>query len=302
MNLAHLSNFVRIAEAQSLSKAASIIRIAQPALSRQVKTLEAELGAPLLVRHAWGVTLTPAGQSLLESARRILRDVQQAQEAIEALENEPVGAVTLGAPSSLATALYPRLLPRIRQKHPKVRLRLIDALSGGLHQRTLAGEIDLAILHNDRSLGPLAAAPLLEEPLGLIGSAAAIDALPPLDAQLLASLPLIAPTGSNRSRKTLEAIVGDPAGQLVAEVDCLPAMLQMVAAGMGFCILPYSSIEADAARGVLAFRSLPAPTPARDMVLVHALDRPPTLAAHAVEAELRRLVAELAPRMRWAVA
>jgi LysR family transcriptional regulator, nitrogen assimilation regulatory protein len=302
MNLAHVANFVRIAEAQSLSKAASMIRIAQPALSRQVRALEGELGAALLVRHAWGVSLTPAGESLLASARRILADVQQARDAVQALEQEPAGAVTVGAPSSLAATLFPPLLASVREKHPRVRLRLIDELSAALHQRSLRGEVDLAILHNDRTLGPLAAAPLLRERLGLIGAAAQMKALGPLTRETLAGLPLVAPTAPNRSRRALEAILGDLSAQLVAEVDCLPALLQMVAGGQGFCILSYSSVEALIARGELAYRNLPPPGPSRDMVLVRPLDRLPTTATHAVERELRRLTDELAGRMRWRVA
>ena len=68
VDIRQLQNFQRIVELQSLSKAAAVVRIAQPALSRQVKALEDELGVELLTRHGWGVAPTPAGRILAEHA------------------------------------------------------------------------------------------------------------------------------------------------------------------------------------------------------------------------------------------
>ncbi|HRE44026.1 MAG TPA: LysR family transcriptional regulator, partial [Terricaulis sp.] len=100
MTLTQLANFIRIAELQSLSKAALVVGVAQPALSRQLRTLEAEMGSPLFVRHAWGVALTPAGETLLARARRVLAEAESARDAVQALAKRPTGRISLGVPAS----------------------------------------------------------------------------------------------------------------------------------------------------------------------------------------------------------
>lgn len=301
MNLAQLQNFVRIIEARSLSRAAAIIGIVQPALSRQVKALEREFGVQLLIRHGTGVAPTPAGEALASAIRRILVDLQSAREAVHAIEHEPAGLVTVGAPSSLAAAFFPPLFEALHAKYPRVRLRLIDELSTTLLQRTMRGEIDLAVLHKDRSLERLRAAPFLQEALGVIGSPAALAAVGKVTIETLRKLPILAPTGPNRSRMAMEAIIGDLDTQLVAEVECLPALLRIVAGGHGFAILTYSAAQLGIQRGELAFQPLNVPRLKREMVLVRAAEGPPTAAVAVVERELRRVAAEMASTMQWQV-
>jgi LysR family nitrogen assimilation transcriptional regulator len=101
MTLQQLANFVRIVELQSFSKTAAVIRIAQPALSRQVRNLEIELASPLLVRHGWGVTPTAAGELLLERARRLLAEAEGARDALLALSAEPSGRGCSSGPSTI---------------------------------------------------------------------------------------------------------------------------------------------------------------------------------------------------------
>ena len=79
MQLQQLSYFVAVAEVRHFTQAAETLRVAQPSLSKQIRTLEAELGTPLFSRARGNITLTPAGEALLPLARRILADVETAQ-------------------------------------------------------------------------------------------------------------------------------------------------------------------------------------------------------------------------------
>lgn len=299
MNIAHLQNFVRIVEAGSLSRAADIIGIVQPALSRQVRSLEREFGVELLTRHGAGVSPTPAGEALAAAIRRLLGDLQSAREIVHAIEHEPAGLVTVGAPSSLAEAFFPPLFARLRARHPRIRLRLLDELSSPLLQRTMRGEIDIAILHRDRSLERLKGVDFLEEPLGLVGEPAALGALESVSPQALQALPILAPTAPNRSRIAVESMIGSLESQLVAEVECLPALLSILARGEGFAILSYSAAARAIARGELGFRPIEGPAIVRRMVLVRAGENRPTAAAAAVERELRGLAVDMASEMHW---
>ena len=101
MNLKQLEYFVSVAELGSFSKAAVVLDIAQPALSRQVRALEIDLRETLLLRNGRGVTLTQAGQRLFEHSVAILQLVAQAREDMGATRDEPVGRITIGLPPTI---------------------------------------------------------------------------------------------------------------------------------------------------------------------------------------------------------
>ncbi|MDP3746544.1 MAG: LysR substrate-binding domain-containing protein [Phenylobacterium sp.] len=299
MTLVQLANFIRIAELQSLSKAAAVIRIAQPALSRQLRHLETELGTALLLRHARGVSLTSAGEAFLARARRVLAEADGARDAVNALAANPTGRVVLGVPTSLATVLLPALAAVLREKYPKLRPRLVDGFSAVLHARTIAGELDLAALYDDRAVGPLATSPLLDEDLVLVGPSDVL--IPPgPSVRVMAQSPLILPARPNRLRLIVDA--GLSAEILheadIVEVDSLPAIIAMVSQGMGFTVLPQSSVASELAAGRLQTWPL-APKLTRTLLLVRPVDRQPSAAVTAVEFEVRALVRDLGPKVGW---
>lgn len=298
LSLNQLANFLRIVELGSLSKAAAVIRIAQPALSRQVRTMEAEFGAPLLTRHGRGVTPTTAGEILAAHARRLLREVEILRDQVSASAAEPSGRVGLGVPTSLAGALLPPLAAALRQRHPALRPHFVDGFSAVLHERTLAGDLDLAVLYLDRPMGPLAASPLIEEELLLVGAAGSA-AMTRAEAPDLAGLPLILPGRPNRLRLIVDQALSVRAPQLAAEVDSLPAMIEMVRAGQGCTVLPYSTVAAEVERGALVARPIAGVRLSRTLSLARPLDREPTAATAAVEREIRTLVRSEAARLRW---
>ena len=298
LSLTQLANFLRIVELGSLSKAAAVIRIAQPALSRQVRAMEAELGAPLLTRHGRGVTPTAAGEILATRARRLLREVDTLRDHVTASAAEPSGRVGLGVPTSLAAALLPPLAAALRARHPALRPHFVDGFSAVLHERTLAGDLDLAVLYFDRPMGPLAALPLVEEDLLLIGppDSPAMTSPEPPD---LAAAPLILPGRPNRLRLIVDQALSAQAPRPLAEVDSLPAMIEMVRAGQGCTVLPYSTVAAEVERGALAARPVAGARLSRTLSLARPLDREPTAATEAVERGIRALVRSEAGRMRW---
>jgi LysR family transcriptional regulator, nitrogen assimilation regulatory protein len=298
MTLAQLSNFIRIAELKSLSKAAAALRIAQPALSRQIRSLEHELGSTLLVRHAWGVTLTSAGEILLERARRVLLESDGARDAILTLSAEPRGRVALGIPTSLAKALIPPLARNLREKYPKLRPHFMDGFSAGLHARTLAGELDLAILYDDRAIGPLAATPLLTEPLMLIGPR---NKTGEATLSALHKLPLVLPARPNRLRLIFDqlAALGPGEDADIVEVDSFSALIALVQQGDAHTLLPFSSVRDDVERGSLTASHIENAEAWRVMLLVRPLGRQPSAAIRVVEHELFSVVSSLAHTHRW---
>lgn len=294
MTLIQLANFIRIAELGSLSKAAAAIRIAQPALSRQLKDMEAEFGADLFTRHRWGVSMTPAGELLLEKARRIISETECARDAVRALSEEPAGPVSLGVPTSIAAALLPELAVILQSRYPKVRPRLIEGFSAILHGQMLAGDLDLGVLYEDRTLRPLSTVPLLREGIVMVAPAARIDEAPG------GTSPVIVPARPNRLRLIVDAILAErEESPPLLEVDSLSAIIAMVRRGVGCTFLPYSSVVDEVVRGDVAIRDSCPSRITRTLHLAHPMGRQPTAALAVVEQELRRLVGRLAPSLRW---
>ncbi len=300
MTLAQLANFVRIVELQSLSRAAAMVRIAQPALSRQVRQLEAELGATLLVRHAWGVTPTAAGEALLLSARRLLHDADGVKDAVHALATHPRGRVALGVPASLAASLLPPLAEALRRQYPDLRPYLVEGFSAVLHNRLVSGDLDMAVLYDERGFAGLTATPLLAEPLMLIGPP---DAPAPgaSTAERLRAGTMILPSHPNRLRQMIDEALAQHAAPEppILEVDSVPAILAMVENGAGYTILPYSTVAHLADQGRVGTWPLESPRLSRTLLLVRPSDRRTSPAIAAVEAALLALVHDLAPALRW---
>jgi LysR family nitrogen assimilation transcriptional regulator len=119
MDLKQLDYFVHVADASSFSKAAQLLSVAQPALSRQIRTLEVELRQTLFLRNGRGVTLTPPGVRLLAHARGILQQVERVRAELDESRNAPVGRVAVGVPPSVSRVLSGPLVAEFRARFPR---------------------------------------------------------------------------------------------------------------------------------------------------------------------------------------
>lgn len=301
MDLRQLSNLIHVVELQSFSKAAAFLRIAQPALSRQVKALEDELGVALLDRHGWGVTPTAEGLILVDHARRLLRGLQEAREAVLALQAEPQGEVTLGVPTSVGAALVPELIQQFRRAYPKVSLRLVEAFSASVHEWLLAGRLDLAILYATRETAAIGAKPLLTEAMVVVGAAGRFSVDQILGLADVTKLPLILPGRPHRLRLLVDQAMaeGRRDSRPEIEIDALTVIKELCRRGEGVTILPFSAVQSEVEAGLLSTAALAKPGVVRTLVVGERSDRRGTPAMAALEGVLRRMVGEQAERMRW---
>lgn len=301
MELRQLKNFLAVVDQGSVSSAASVIRLAQPALSRQLQALEFELGASLLVRHPWGVSPTPEGQLLAEHARRMLQEAQSARNAISALSDEPSGKFTVGVVSSLAATILPALALEAGRSMPRVSLQLVESYSATLHQRILANELDFAIVYRERQFPTLKSWPLFSEAIVAVGGPGVFDAGHSATLQELVTMPLILPTATNRLRILFEeaaAEAGVPRSDGL-EVDSVAALKELLAAGAGVSILPYSTVHAGVSAGRFSFAPIGPRPLVRDMVLVRPSERLETPAWKTMADLLRRVLLDHAERYDW---
>ena len=171
MNLRRLKYFVKIVDIGSLTQAAEVLHIAQPALSQQVATLEGEMDQQLLIRTKRGVTPTEAGKILYTHARTILRQCEQAQLAVNNVGQTLSGHVSIGlAPGTAASSITMPLLQAVRAELPEVLVYLHENSGSVLNDKLLNGQLDMAVLYDRSPVAGITSQPLLKEDLYLVGT------------------------------------------------------------------------------------------------------------------------------------
>jgi DNA-binding transcriptional LysR family regulator len=146
MDLRQLRYFKVLAAHQHFGRAAAVLHIAQPALSRQIQLLESELGIQLVERHARGASLTLEGELLLDRATFLLRYSDQIKVDIIDLQGAARGPVALGLPPALASVLVLPLTRAVRNQYPEIKLRVSESFSPSLSESLEQGVLDIAVL------------------------------------------------------------------------------------------------------------------------------------------------------------
>ena len=146
MNLRHLRTFTAIADAGGVARAAARLNLSQPAASRQISTLEAELGVPLFDRVGRRVQLTSEGEDLLRRRRHLLNEADLLGERARALKGGQAGTLRMGATPHVIETLLAEFLPHYRRRHPGVEIRLIEDGGARLPSRLERGEVNLAFM------------------------------------------------------------------------------------------------------------------------------------------------------------
>lgn len=278
MDFRQLRTFIHVVELDSITAAAERLNLAQPALSRQVKALEQELGVLLLRRHGRGVMPTEEGIRLARRAQAILEDVEDLASTISGNRAPLAGTVTLGLPPTVSEILATHLIERALHLYPDVRLRVISGFSGHVQDWLLRGKVDLGVAYAGQKTPAIKAQPIILEQLFLIQSAA-IDGKggdEPICAHTALAQPLILPSPEHGLRGCIETIAQQERISLniPLEIDILPTMLAFVERGLGGTILPPVSVMDRVRAGRLAARPIVQPSIDRALVLMTPLNRP----------------------------
>jgi LysR family nitrogen assimilation transcriptional regulator len=299
MNLRQLEYFVQVAELGSFSKAAVVLDIAQPALSRQVRGLETELHQQLFLRNGRGVTLTDAGKRLFDHSVAVLQLMAHAREDLGASRNEPIGRVTIGLPPSMGRQLTLPLIDRFKKELPAARLAIVEGLSTHIVEWVTTGRIDIGLVYNPEAQPGLEITPLLQEQLGLVSHAPKGKrkraALPPLPMKELSHYPLIVPERVHAMRRLLDtqAALAGIKLDIAWEVSSVPSIIDLVCAGYGYAVLTASGVAASPRSGELVTRRLVDPTPVSVLCLAISAHRRPTPLTQHTMRVLTALVREL---------
>ncbi|WP_339854959.1 LysR substrate-binding domain-containing protein [uncultured Nisaea sp.] len=302
MDLRQLRTFLHVAELGSLSHAAERLHIAQPALGRQIRLLEEDLGVALFTRHGRGMALTSAGRILTDRASAILRLVEDTRAEVSAEQDAVKGAVCLGVPPTIGEVIAGRMAERFLRDYPEVTLRIVPAFSGYLLDMIQRGEADLAVMYETGATSHIRTEPLIEETLYLIGPPSSdLDITSPVPFPDLADLSMILPGSRHGLRNLLENAAGREgiALRVSVEADALQTLKELVARGLGYTVLPLAAVHADITAGTLRAAPIARPALTRKMVLTRSIVRPDTNAVRIFASTLKAETADMVSHGIW---
>jgi LysR family nitrogen assimilation transcriptional regulator len=238
MDLKQIRAFVQVAELGSFTRAAAVLQIAQPALSRQVRALEVELHQPLFARNGRGVTLTEAGTRLLAHGRGILQQVERARQDLADPSGAVAGLLSIGLPPSLSRTLTAPLVGAFRTRFPRATLTMVEGLSNYALEWLEQGRIDCAVVYNATPSAAVDLQPVVDEPLFLVSARApgskprGKSAAPVRPATLsdVAAHDLVIPSRPHAIRMRLETVLAQVGlkPRVDLEIESVPAMLDLV--------------------------------------------------------------------------
>jgi len=302
MDLSQLRTIIHVAELGSLTKAADRMRIAQPALSRQMRLLEEELGIRLFVRHGRGMVITEQGRDVLAHAVRIMVELDEIRARTSDAEAPLTGQIAIGMPPTVADIISVPLVAAFGKAHPNVVLRLVSAYTGYLLDWLHRGEIDLAILYDPRPTRSLRSRPLLLENLFLIGpEKAGFSTVRAIPFKQLDGKRLLLPSVRHGLRIIVERCAAEAGITLdvPVEADSYATLKDLVRHGHGWTILPLAPIHDDIAARRLTGAALIDPVPARRLVLSYPSDRPVSRLASFAGETITSIVSDQVERAIW---
>lgn len=302
MDIKRLANFVRVAEFGSVSRAADRMRIAQPALSRQMRLLEEEVGLRLFARHRRGMTLTDAGEELRTRLLGPLRQIEQIVEDVRTLSQAVGGNIAFGMPPTTSYVLAGPLARSVVSHAPNVSLRVVEGYGAHLIDWLQRGEIDIALLYGPASDLRLNAEELLIEDIMLVGPpGSGLKPEKPVAFAGLAELPLILPSHPHGLRVVIDNAAAKARSPINVrfQADSFLLMKELVESGLGYTLLPMSAIsrEVDAAR--LTYAPVESPRVTRQLVLATQPGQAATRASRVLGTLVRREIAGLVRSGRW---
>ncbi len=299
-DLRMLRYFVAVAEEASVSRAAEKLHIAQPALSRQIQRLEAQVEAELFFRSPKGMVLTEAGEVLLTSSYTLFRQVDQMVGDVHNASTTPQGTVIVGMPPTPGEFIAPALLSHIKKFLPQIELHFIEGFSNDLQRRLLYNEIGIAVMHDPAPSEDIVHTKLLDDRLWLVGAPGSFESRPHTLAEVVA-MPLIMPSRPNYIRVLLERNLSPsmPALRIVNRVDGTRHLKAVVRAGHGCTVLTYGAVVTEIQQGSLQAVELIDPVIEWTLVVAMKRDQKRRAAYAAVEKAIMEVVHQTVVEGIW---
>jgi DNA-binding transcriptional LysR family regulator len=302
VDVKQLKALVTVVETGSVTRAAELLHLVQPAVTRHIRSLERELGVPLFERTRQGMRPTAAGLSLTERARRALAELDRARAELAPVPGFVTGIVSVGLLESTAGLLAEPLVAAVHRDHPGIELRVLTAYSGHLQQWLDDGDLDVSLLYSLTGTPSLNVRTLVRERLWAVApSSDGLTAGHPVPVARLARHAIVMPAPGH----ALRALIESAAAQAHVEIDVavqtnsMELQKQFARSGHGWTILPGAGIAPDVASGSLSAAPLCDPEVWRSIAIGTPRASRLTPAAQVVAGELVQQVGHAVRQGRW---
>ena len=274
VTLRQLQVFLSVAATRNFSRTGDQVGLTQPAVSRSITELEAQLGLQLLNRTTREVDLTDAGRSLAARLPRVLEDLEATLLDVQGMSTALHGRVRVASSPTLSANLLPDCIARCQRELPGVQVMLLDRVQNDVLSSVLSGEVDFGVVIDPGDREALHCEPIYTEPFGL--------ACPPAHRLArrrqarwtdLADQPLVLLDHASGSRRLIDRALAAQGVQarVAQEVGHATTIFRMLDAGLGVSVIPMLALPPEGLPH-LAIRPL-LPRVDRDIVLVHRRNR-----------------------------
>jgi len=271
MDFKQLRAFLTVAETGNVTRAAEMLHIVQPAVSRQIKQLEDDVGAALFARERHGMVLTEAGRALVGYGRRAMLELDRGRAEIAGNNaTEVAGLVTLGLLPSTIDTLSSPMVTALAAQYPGIKVRIAMGYAGTLLRWLETGEVDAALLYGAERSADVQTTPLIEEPLWVIAPRkAGLRADMPVSLASLVGRPLVLPSAPHGIRTLVDhaCAVSNLVLDISVETNALSVQRSLVLGGHGYTILPPIAVAEDLRHRKLSGAPLADPPITRSIVL-----------------------------------
>ena len=277
MELSEIEAFITISRAGGFTRAAELLHLSQPAVSRRIELLERELEAPLFERLPAGIRLSEAGQAFLPYARQVLAAVEDGKAAVRALAEEEQGTITLALVGTLASTRLTTRLQTFRETYPRVQLRLCTARSDEVSTLVQQGDAHLGLRYFADPRPEIHSMPAIDEPLLVICAAHSRFVAPePTRLADLLGVPWVTfPLSAGSSGEAFARLLAqqllrsglDSAERIV--IDSLTAQKRLIEADFGIGLLPASSVEEELRLGTVRVLDIAALQTSVPVMVIH---------------------------------
>lgn len=256
LTLKQLRYFFLVVETGNITRASQALNVAQTALGLQIRSLEQEMGRPLLHRHARGVTPTEAGQLLYRDGVALMARLRELEDRIRSLHRYEID-IRIGLPPSISTMIGPEIAAADQAVLPGIRLQIIETVSRSLMELLGRNQIECAFIQQSEPIAETISIPVFEQRLALVTPPGAGLGSTPISFRDALNFPLA--FGRNGTSARIVRALAEELGltlDMRYPVDSISAAKGMVLRGLSASIVPFELVALEAAQGLLDAREI----------------------------------------------
>lgn len=302
MDIKQLQALLAVVETGSVTRAALLLHIVQPAVTRHVRTLERDLGVDLFERTQHGMIPTNAGTALVGHARRVIDELDRARSSVQESNDKIVGSVRIGILDSITDILAEELVSEVMRKYPDIRLHISSAFAGNLRKWLYDGDLDVSVLFGELDPSLVRVQPVATEQMWVMApKGVGLVSETPVNFWEIANHPLIVPARGHALRALIDQVAARAGVQpkISVQINASRVAMQLAAKGHGWTVLPAVCAANLELAEHLSMAPLADETARRHLSLAFSRSPKPTRATELVAREVLYILQKAAQVGSW---